>query len=374
MTIRELSNNPLYIPLLFWFKDIKGVLPRLPWGQLQIKVDLADYQDIIGYSDGGGGGAYQPPTIEFCNLYVNQLFTSPEIFQLYAKKYVFSIIRTHRSHKQVVSVKGDYTYKILLNNLKWPTEVIYFSFRPRENLLLSQHWHKNSRLIEKFYKIPVIAKNQSSVILVSPLSQSSTTDNSIIANSNSPLSGENDKYVNYDLVITSGAGFNNVDITMNNYTVKSYNGDTKEIVIDKKWNGVKPDETTIFELYTPQLAIGKVSYYKEVPVVDKISLECNGIKIYKTNTSSFYNSYLPMNFKDVNIPTDCGMYMMPFCTKLLQHNPSGSINLSLCRELYIKFTSSVISKEYPVDLICLSKAINFLIVDTDIGMTMRYCN
>jgi hypothetical protein len=54
----------LYIPILHWFsKHQRNALPALPWGQLQIKVTLANLSEIIGIYDGGGGGAYNPPTI-----------------------------------------------------------------------------------------------------------------------------------------------------------------------------------------------------------------------------------------------------------------------------------------------------------------------
>ena len=56
----------LYIPLLFWFKEIKCALPAIKWGQLQIQVDLAKITDIIGFSNNGGGGDYNAPTIELC--------------------------------------------------------------------------------------------------------------------------------------------------------------------------------------------------------------------------------------------------------------------------------------------------------------------
>lgn len=363
----------LFIPVLFWFKDVKNALPRLPWGQLQIKVDLADVSDIVGFFDGGGGGNYNPPTIEFCDLYVNQLFTVPEIFDLYAKKFVFSIIRTHRAHKQTITAAGNKEYQVLLNNLKWPTEALYFSFRPRENLTLSQYWYKSCSLVEKTYKTPVVAKNPDSVFIVTPVASPNPTTNSIAITSTSILSTTDDAYNEFDLVITSGTGYNPTNIEQNKYTVKSYNGANKIITIYGVWAGKIPDTTTALELYTPQLAINKVTYYLENPVVNKISLEASGIEIFKSNVEAFYNTYTPMRFKDANIPTDCGMYMMPFCTKLYSHDPSGSINISLCRELYLKFTSDLISKAYPVDLICLSRCINFLLVDSNVGMTLKYC-
>ncbi|MGL5936422.1 MAG: major capsid protein [Cetobacterium sp.] len=362
----------LFVPLLFWFKDIKTAMPRLPWGKLQIEVTFADVQDIVAFYDGGGGGSYNPPKMEFCDLYVNQLFTSPEIFSIFAKKFVFSIIRTHRAHKQVIAATTDKSYQVLLNNLKWPTEVIYLSFRPRENLGISQYWDKMCKLSKKTYKVPVVAKDPLSVIYVTALASPAPTANSIVIASTQPLSTIDDKYVDYDLLITSGKGFKD-DIRLNKYTVKSYNATTKLLTINEIWVELYPDTTTTFELFTPKLAIGKVVYYSSTPVVDKLALKVHDIYIFKSMVSKFYNTYLPLKFDDASTPEDCGWYMFPFCTKLYSHNPSGTLNISLMKELYLEFDSSYITRDYPVDLLCLARCINFLLIDQNVGgLSLRY--
>lgn len=367
----------LFIPILFWFKDFRTPLPSLPWGQqLQIKVELADVVDIVGFADNGGGGAYNPPTIEFCDLYVNQLFTLPEIFNLYSKKFVFNIIRTHRSHKQIISTDVGQDHAVLLSRLKNPTEAIYFSFRPRENLSLSQYWHKSCKLTKKIYKVPVMAKDPNNILIVKFSSFANINDplsspNYIIITSTSSLSMFDDAYATYDLVITSGTGYNSQDILQNRYTVASYIGTTSALTIDGSWNGFMPDTSTTFELYTPQLGVNSVVYYTESPVVSSISLEIQGIEIFKNIAEQFYANYLPTKFANTSVPTECGFYLMPFCNKMFNHNPSGSINLGLVREIYLKFTSELINKNYPVDLIVLSRTINFLIINNG-SLTLKY--
>lgn len=362
----------LFIPLLFWFKDIKSALPRLPWGKLQIKITFAEVQDIVAFYNGGGGGKYNPPKMEFCNLYVNQLFTTPDIFSIFAKKFVFSIIRTHRAHKQVIAATADKSYQVLLNNLKWPTEVLYLAFRPRENLGISQQWDKMCKLTKNSYKIPVVAKDTTSVLYVTSLATPAPTLNSITITSTQPLSTTDNKYTDYDLVITSGKGYNN-NIILNRYTVKTYNATTKLLVINETWTGQTPDTTTTFELYTPRLAVSKVVYYSSSPVVEKFALKASDIYIYKSMISKFYNAYLPLKFDDASTPEDCGWYMLPFCTKLYDHNPSGSLNISLMKELYLEFDSKYITRDFPVDLICLARCINFLLIDQNAGgLSLRY--
>lgn len=366
-TLKQSHNTiDLYVPLLFWFKNTKTALPSIPWGQLQIQVFLSKVTDIVGFADNGGGGAYNEPVIEFCDLYVNQLFTLPEIFNLYTKKFVFNIIRVHRHHKELIKVDQNNNYEILLKNLKWPTEQLYFSFRPRENLKLSQYWHKNVKLVEHYYKVPVVAKDPTSVISGN---FTAVTNNSAILVTNVLLSNISKTYNNYDIRITSGAGYV-TDITQNQYIVQSYDGPTNTIIIRGVWHNALPDTSTTFELSNAQLAINVVTYYEEQPIVKSISLAANGIEIYKPQHELFYNSYLTSKYAGINTP-DMGSYMMNFCINPNTHAPSGSVNVSLCREFYLRFTSSIITDNYAVDLIVLAKAINFLLVDEG-SLSLRY--
>jgi hypothetical protein len=371
-TLKYKHNSiDLFIPILFWFKDVRNALPRLPWGQLQLSVKLAKEMDIIGYYDGGGGGAYNSPKIEFCDLYVNQLFTLPEIFNLYTKKFVFSIIRTHKAHKEIIKINNSNNYKILLNNLKWPIELMYVSFRPQENITLSQFWHKNAKLIKKSYKTPVIAKDPSTVMSVVcnddyPISNNKVSI-ALISHITSILSNVNGFYIGYDLIITEGFGYNS-DIGNNKYTIIDYIANTATLIIDGVWyDNFIPNITTKFELSTSQLAINRVTYYQEESIVDSISIIAHDIEIFKSHKSIFYNSYLSSRFKNINTPDDANIYLIPLCINPYNHNPSGSINVSLVREFYIGFTSKLISSNYPVDLIVLARTINFLLVDANTG-------
>lgn len=357
----------LFIPLLFWFREVKNSLPSciIPWGQTQIKVKLAEINEIVGFADYGGGGAYNDPKIEFCDLYINNLFTLPEIFNIFSKKFLFTIIRVHRHHKEPLKVNSGNQQKILLNNLKWPTESLYFSFKPRANLALTQYWYKNCKLVEKSFKVPVVAKDESLTTTGNIISAS--IGKAILPGALSAVDGF---YNNYDFIITGGSGYNSDDITKNRYIITTYNGTSKEITIDS-WSGVIPNSSTTFELFTPQLAINLVSYYKELPVVDNISLESSGIEIFKFNSEMFFNSYLSSKYKNMNTPEDRGLYFLNFNTHPLISQPSGSLNVSINRELYLNFTSNEISKDYPVDLIVLARAINFLLVDAG-SLTLKF--
>ncbi len=360
----------MFIPLLFWFKDIKNALPShiIPWGLMQIKVQLADFTDIIGFADYGGGGAYYEPKLDVCDLYINNVFTTDEIYNIYAKKFVFSLIRVHKQHKEQVKMNGDEA-SILLNNIKYPIENLFLCFRPRENLALSQHWYKNLKLTEKTYKVPVVAKNSSTVITGNVVSGEQNT--AII--SSGLLSAVDNTYNGYDFVITGGRGYNPLDITKNRYIISSYNGTTKQISITSNWIGTYPDSTTTYELFTPQLAINTISYYDETPTVDTISIKMNTIEIWRKIPELFYNSYLPYRFggSGMAIPEDRGTYFIPFNLYPYHHHPTGSVNSSVGRELYLHITSKIISSNFPVDLVISARVINFLLVSNG-SLVLKY--
>jgi hypothetical protein len=359
----------MFIPLLFWFKDIKSALPShiIPWGQMQVKVQLADVLDMVGFADYGGGGAYHEPSIDMCSLYINNIFTPDEIFQIYAQKFVFSLIRIHQQQRTQLTSDST-TRRILLNNLKYPIENLFFCFKPRENLNLSQHWYKTLKLTEKTYKTPVVAKNVSTVITGTVVS--STINSAILLSG--LLSAVDGTYDGYDFIITGGSGYNNMDITQNRYIINTYNGTTKNITITTNWTGSRPDSTSTFELFTPQLAINTISYYEETPTVSSISLTVNDIEIWREIPELCYNSYLPHRFGGaMATPDDRGTYFIPFNLYPLHHQPTGSFNSSVGRELYLNIKSDVISSDFPADLVMSAKVINFLLVNNG-GLTLKY--
>jgi hypothetical protein len=365
----EQDTMHLFIPILFWYRKYKNALANLPWGLIQIQITLCALNEIISYKDNGGGGAYIAPIIELCDLYVNQLTTSQNIFDLFYKKFVFSMIRIHRCHKQPIKTNPQAVlsttstkYRILLNNLKFPTEMVYFTFRPRLNLGLSQYWYKNCNLSPQSYRVPVIAVDPNTI---STLSVISSTANSVTITVNPPpniqLVQINNAYIGYDLVIISGTGFLS-DLQQNKYTVTGYNYITSSFTINGSWNFTYPDTSTVIQIRSFRLGINFVNYYNESPVVQKAGFEASGNNLFDSHHTKFYNSYVVSKFENMNAPIDIGYYAMPFCAKN-QHNPSGSIDFSELRELYLYFESNSISSVNPTDLIVLTKCINFILID-----------
>lgn len=144
----------LWIPILFWFRELKHAVPNIviPFGQTKLELKIAPEIDLIAYSDGGGGGAFVAPQIERCELYTNHIFMLPFMHDIFIKNYGFSLIRVHkRQLKTVVASAGS----IKLNELKWPIESMYIGFRPLANKLVSQSWHSNNALVYTEFPVPV---------------------------------------------------------------------------------------------------------------------------------------------------------------------------------------------------------------------------
>jgi hypothetical protein len=369
-TFKQSHNEvELWIPLIFWFQDVRNSLPSflIPYGQTDVTIKLAEVADIVGFADYGGGGAYTSPTISLCEMYINNIFLMPEVNQLFVKKFGFSLIRIHGRHTAELSVSSA---NVLLNNLKWPTECLYISFRPRSNLALSQYWHKSSTLTLNSVKVPVVAKN-AALVTTGTFGTITPTTAVVVFGTGPVLSGVVNFYNNYDLTITGGTGYNPSDISQNRYVVTAYSGGTN-IVTVSGWNKDTPDATTTYDLFTPQVAINVAQIYKETPTIDNLELKAHDISIYRKTSESFFNSYLPYRFgTNVNTPEDRGRYFMNFNFKPGGHNPSGHINISKAREFYLQYESTLISGTNLVDLTVSSRAINFLLVDSG-AMVLRY--
>jgi hypothetical protein len=145
----------LWIPVLMWFRDPKLAFPQIvvPSGQTLLQVTLASADEIVSFANYGGGGAYTGPTLNRCDLYVNNIFLMPEMHDLFIRNFGFTLIRVHRQQsKRVTSAEK----RIHLNDIKWPVECMYVGFRPLANLAISQHWHKNMALTATTVPVPVI--------------------------------------------------------------------------------------------------------------------------------------------------------------------------------------------------------------------------
>ena len=115
------------------------------------------------------------------------------------------------------------------------------------------------------------------------------------------------------------------------------------------------------------------TYVVERPTVTNISLTAHGIKLYDNFPQAFFSSYEPFHFGGAAVrpSTDPGAMMINFALFPGCYQPSGYLNTSRARELYLEFTSSYITTTTPVTLIAVAIAINFLLI-TDGSAVLRY--
>ena len=128
------------------------------------------------------------------------------------------------------------------------------------------------------------------------------------------------------------------------------------------------------------LAVNQAVFTTEVPVVRALGLKAHGITLYSDTIPSFYNSYTPFRYgQHLKTPKDSGWYMINFGQFPGEYQPSGHLNTSRSRELYLNYVSAIdaatglpfIQRSTPVDLIVLARCINFIIYDQG-NATMRY--
>lgn len=144
----------LWIPTLFWFKDIKHSVPNLvfPYGQTRIDLEIAPASELISFASYGGSGKYIEPVMTQCEMYTNHIFLDPSVHSIFVNAYGFSLIRLHRTQTFILTEPSQ---ELLLPEFKWPIESIYFAFRPVANQMNSQYWHKNTALTPLMVPIPV---------------------------------------------------------------------------------------------------------------------------------------------------------------------------------------------------------------------------
>lgn len=272
---RTQTDVELWVPLLFWFKDIQTALPNfiLPFQQTQIEITFEGESNLVAFANYGGGGAFNVPEVNKCHLYANHLFLLPDIASIYVKRFGVQLIRVHKKQVRVLtSSQGS----VHLNEIKFPIEHLIVGFRPQVNLTNSQRWHRNTSISDVSVK---------------------------------------------EAVVTGVA----------------------------------------------TIQVNNAVYLNEIDVVADLGLKVHGITIYPTLTPGFYNGYTPYRYGQRIKTPNKGWFLMNFNLNPGAYQPSGHINISTSRELYLDYTSAldssdqyIISPTNPVDMIVLARAINFL--------------
>lgn len=101
------------------------------------------------------------------------------------------------------------------------------------------------------------------------------------------------------------------------------------------------------------------------PLVTGVSMEEHGNILIPTLAPTFFSSHLPGRYANthrgaVYAPDDRAAMLIPFAMHPGQDQPSGHLNLSTARELYLKYQSDSIDSANPAQLVICAQALNFL--------------
>lgn len=95
-----------------------------------------------------------------------------------------------------------------------------------------------------------------------------------------------------------------------------------------------------------------------------LSLTAQTVDIYKNMPMQFFSNYLPiryMEYSDIRAPTDANMGLISECLYPGNFQPSGYFPSSAGRELYLSYSSSLISKSLTAEYLVFACTLNFLV-------------
>jgi hypothetical protein len=338
----------LWIPLLFWFnRDVRLAIPSvaIPYGTRFITIDIAQQNEIVFTAPGdlflrltteqftnatgleagaaissiktyrtltpvyaSGSVVDTTQTISKFDTYINNIFVSPDIHDIYIKRVGFSLIRVHRMHTEKISNNAG---RILLSSLKWPVEYFYLGIRPDFNVSAAnpnqaRDWHRLTSLTDNVVDINTKSFGRASY------DQSATVDLSVTA-------------LLAETTLECQSTVERISYPVEAETLDSIKIEAHGIVLYQTL------KSTFFRDYIPW--------------------HFGGINL--------------------NTPEDRGALMVNFCLYPGTYQPSGHINVSRVREFYIEYASSVLSSTFTGTLFVISSSLNFLLI-SDGSAVLRY--
>lgn len=138
----------LFIPLQFWFcLDPAHALVNdlMPSTQRTVEVTLAPLTEILKafYPDPLNASQMIDTSLGFTKLgcatalYVNNLWVTPDIHEIYVRSLKFNVVRVHRQQTtRIVNPKDE----LLLNSIRFPTEFIFAGARSLNNARDFDQW------------------------------------------------------------------------------------------------------------------------------------------------------------------------------------------------------------------------------------------
>ena len=324
------THTELMIPILFWFRDPRLMIPSvaIPYGQRFISIDLEESNNMFDLTDGltwlencdttlacneqkflftevaGAFDSTVTAQVKTMELYLGNVFVNPEIHDIFIKRIGFSLIRVHRQQRNSIN---ESSVEILLQQLKWPIEFMEIGLRPTIN---------NAKVaegfVDRFYRL----RNWHKFNLVETIHRTCKAPAAIpdFATQNTVYYGRDSSGVlNGTLILGNTAGAQEAGAFYD--AAETCGGDGHD-----------------FERY--------------YDMIDRMTISAHGIPLYNDFVKKFYTDYLPYNYGGYNITTpdlDDTLFVT-FALYPGTYQPSGHINISRAREFYIKFNSDTIGK------------------------------
>lgn len=116
---------------------------------------------------------------------------------------------------------------------------------------------------------------------------------------------------------------------------------------------------------TPTLSINMASYNNEAPVVNSLRVSVGTLDIFPQMPEKFYGSYYPMR-RNIGGAYDNWYYFTFRFEK--GYNPSGHLDISKNREIYLHYTSNKISANTQAKLIINATVLSFLYINDTIRL------
>lgn len=363
----------LWVPLLFWYNtDPRLSIPSvsIPYGQRFITVDFAPVDHLLqhlhAYDPAEDDPAVNPapiPSVQTCELWINNIFVNPEIHDIFIKRIGFSLIRVHR--RQQMRLTTAVSEGLLLNQLKWPIETLYFGARPVVNISPARpgmltDWNMYCRVAHNAVEVCGLQNGFSFLAgLIAPITAADYTASFT-------------SFTGLGLDFAAALGVAGATVL----TVDQINAAlTTNFYPPLIGTFADPSVPTGDEIYAAVPGSQCVANYTTMlPTLATVQLQAHGVYLYRNIQSNFFNHYIPYTYggNHINTPFDIGALMLTFNLYPGSYQPSGHINVSRAREFYFGYTSAWISASpNDADLSIVAVAINFLLI-SDGSAVLRY--
>lgn len=269
----------LWIPVLFDFNtDISRSLNMgvIKTQQIRLEIELDIAANIIqGIDPNGAIVSVEKLPIQTLEIYTKNIYFPPAINDIFEYSTNVALIRVHKQHKEILTTGNRL---LQLSQLKYPIEMLTFSFQPKTNEESFTNWLRMGQIEQTEMPVPALIVNQKTAPVMKLVARTAT--------------------------------FNECR-----------------------------------------------------PTVKNIGFKVHGNVLYPLTQEIFYNAYIPYFVPDVATPDDCGYYVLVFAHYPAKKDPSGHINNSTARELYIQYESDYISAQSPVILRVTAQCINIMLYD-----------